>query len=81
MFFLFLADAVWKPFDVSTLLMLKMIVLIVCDGVWVCKNRQHMLVELYVHTCFERLAVFFYYFWLFLTFFIIRLSSVSPGPT
>lgn len=37
----FLADAVQKPFDVSTLMMLKMIILIASDGIWVCKNRRH----------------------------------------
>lgn len=52
MFVLFLADAVQKPFDVSTLMMVKMNILIVCDGIWVCKNRPHMLMELHVHIRF-----------------------------
>lgn len=70
MFFLFLADAVQKPFDVSMLLMLKMIILTVCVAIWVWENRQHMLVELYVHLCFERLAFFWLFLAVFLTFFL-----------
>lgn len=44
MFFLFLADAVQKPFDVSMLVMLKMIIFTVYVAIWVWENRQHMLV-------------------------------------
>lgn len=60
MFFLFLANAVQKPFDVSTLMMLKMIILIACDGIWVCKNRRHMPVAfIYV---FEASSFFCWFF-------------------
>lgn len=69
MFFLFLANAVQKPFDVSTLMMLKMIILIACDGIWVCKNRRHMPVEPFIYV-FEASSFFccFFFFAVFVLF-------------